>query len=166
MMLSLQPCKSLRPSVQLYTVQLLTSALSPPALFRLLLLGICSGGTVGTALFISMGNGLVTGGPASLFIGYVWSAEVALLSPNAPLTLPVLPRWTSVICAVAECQLEMVSFRRDVERGFYLEVWTSAIPSRVVTPKLTPPLSSSTGHSMAHRYCVRYCYVLRTGRTG
>ncbi|ORY92510.1 putative carnitine transport protein [Leucosporidium creatinivorum] len=51
---------------------------------------IAIGGTVGTALFINMGTGLTSGGPASLLIAYLW--------------------WTSVICAIAECQLELVTF--------------------------------------------------------
>lgn len=49
---------------------------------------ISIGGTVGTALFIYMGSGLTSGGPANLLLGYLW--------------------WTSVILAVSECQRELV----------------------------------------------------------
>ncbi|KAK4055999.1 general amino acid permease agp2 [Microbotryomycetes sp. JL221] len=48
------------------------------------------GGTIGTALFIYMGQGLTNGGPANLLIGYAW--------------------WSSVIWAVAECQIELVCY--------------------------------------------------------
>ncbi|KAK4049023.1 general amino acid permease agp2 [Microbotryomycetes sp. JL201] len=46
------------------------------------------GGTIGTALFIYMGSGLTNGGPANLLMAYA--------------------AWSSVIWAVAECQIEMV----------------------------------------------------------
>ncbi|KAM0787408.1 hypothetical protein ACM66B_003492 [Microbotryomycetes sp. NB124-2] len=49
---------------------------------------IGDGGTIGTALFIYMGQGLTSGGPANLLMAYAV--------------------WSSVIWAVAECQIEMV----------------------------------------------------------
>ncbi|KAM0754005.1 hypothetical protein T439DRAFT_322887 [Meredithblackwellia eburnea MCA 4105] len=51
---------------------------------------ISIGGTIGTALFVYMGEGLTNGGPASLLLAYAW--------------------WTSVIWCIAELQKEMVTF--------------------------------------------------------
>ncbi|KAK4703898.1 hypothetical protein P7C70_g2309, partial [Phenoliferia sp. Uapishka_3] len=48
------------------------------------------GGTIGTALFVYMGSGLLSGGPANLLLAYTW--------------------WTSVIFCIAECQKEIVTF--------------------------------------------------------
>jgi amino acid transporter len=48
------------------------------------------GGTIGTALYVQIGRGLLNGGPASLFIAF---------------TL-----WCSVILAVTLCMAEMVTY--------------------------------------------------------
>ncbi|GAA5865177.1 hypothetical protein JCM8547_008304 [Rhodosporidiobolus lusitaniae] len=48
------------------------------------------GGTIGTALFVYMGSGLTSGGPANLLLAFVW--------------------WVSVVWAVAEGQKELVTF--------------------------------------------------------
>jgi len=54
-------------------------------------LTICSiGGTIGTALYVQIGRGLLNGGPASLFIAFTI--------------------WCSVILAVTLCMAEMVTY--------------------------------------------------------
>lgn len=55
------------------------------------------GGTIGTALFVSIGNGLAAAGPANLFLGY---------------TL-----YTLVLCCVNNCTAEMIVFQ-PVSGGF------------------------------------------------
>lgn len=55
------------------------------------------GGTIGTALFVSIGNGLAAGGPGSLLIGY---------------TL-----YTAILCCVNNCAAEMMVFQ-PVSGGF------------------------------------------------
>jgi amino acid transporter len=63
-------------------------ALSPTRIGALTLHSI--GGTIGTALYVQIGRGLLNGGPASLFIAF---------------TL-----WCSVILAVTLCMAEMVTY--------------------------------------------------------
>lgn len=52
------------------------------------LIGI--GGTIGTALYVSIGRGLINGGPGSLFIAFTW--------------------WCTFIAAVTMCMAEMVTY--------------------------------------------------------
>ncbi|OAL66943.1 general amino acid permease [Trichophyton rubrum] len=52
------------------------------------LIGI--GGTIGTALFVQIGKGLLSGGPASLFIAFSW--------------------WCTFILAITMCTAEMVTY--------------------------------------------------------
>lgn len=65
------------------------------------------GGTVGTALFVYMGVGLVNGGPLNLLLGTsslpAWRRSEANWRPEGYIW------WTSVIWAVAEGQTEMVA---------------------------------------------------------
>lgn len=60
---------------------------------------IAIGGSIGTALFVSIGNGLITGGPGSLFIAYTLysiilamvnssMAEMAVFMPISGTTTP------------------------------------------------------------------------------
>lgn len=52
------------------------------------LIGI--GGTIGTALFVQIGKGLLSGGPASLFIAFSWwYVSPALCIPLHPLHTPL-----------------------------------------------------------------------------
>ncbi|EGE08116.1 general amino acid permease AGP2 [Trichophyton equinum CBS 127.97] len=52
------------------------------------LIGI--GGTIGTALFVQIGRGLLSGGPASLFLAFSW--------------------WCTFILAITMCMAEMVTY--------------------------------------------------------
>jgi amino acid transporter len=62
---------------------------------HLQLIGI--GGTIGTVLYVQIGSGLRTSGPASLFLGFsIWLVVFFVVHLSSPDTLPLcttLPGW-------------------------------------------------------------------------